>query len=230
MTSKSVHKLQLNANCSASMRVDATFHAKIRRLMKQEMKEHGGDSVLRFDKGLIMPASMQVGEFDRVDLRRGVIDWHTHPAKCQKAGKECTIGLPSPADMANVVVGVGFGTLAHLVYSREGTYVVQVKYKMRALLLRDSMFRKLRERQVGEAFTAVYKEFNKVPHETFRAGKRRKVDGKAMYAAFTRAFYDVADGEGFCVTLFKGDAVPQFRLHYNCGAISAGPGLTATYR
>lgn len=223
---ESLHKLGVGPQCQNYFSVDPDFHRKVRKLMKSAQKEHGGDTIVRFSEGTILPASMQVGQFDRVDLTRGVIDWHTHPGRCINSGKTCTVGLPSPADMANILQGAFHGTLAHMVYSREGTYAVQVKLSQRGRVRSDSVFRARRMHEVNQSFNILYSDFSRTPHETFRAGAHPV---NMSYPSFQKAFMRLADQEGFCVTFFKGDTVPRFKLHFNCSAISAGPGLSATF-
>jgi hypothetical protein len=187
--------------------------------------EHGGDTIIDFSRNVIMPATIQVGKYDKVDLTRGVVDWHTHPAKCMNSDM-CTIGLPSPSDMVNVIIGVSKGTLAHMVYSREGTYVVQVKNAVREKLLYDFSFYKTKSNQVGDAFDNLYDRYGLTPHEKreFRAVRSRK----PSYAGFQKDFMALAKREGMCVQLFKGNTVPKFTLKFNCSVIQGGPGLTAT--
>jgi hypothetical protein len=190
--------------------------------MLNVLKEHGGDVIINFDSNILLPASMQVGEFDRVNLKRGVVDWHTHPAKCMNSDT-CTVGLPSPADMANVIIGVSMGTLAHMVYSREGTYLVQMTNTMRARVMSSGMFKRHKISSVLQAFEKLYKVYNRVPHESFRAMKMKKKP--PTYSEFRTKFISTASTHGFMVKFFRGNTVPKFRLYYNCGAVKAGPGL-----
>ena len=159
--------------CSNIFSVDAKFHKRVRCYVKKTLKEHGGDTVIDFDHNKVLPATMQVGKYDRVDLNRGLVDWHTHPAGCLNRDT-CTIGLPSPADMANVAIGVASGTLAHMVYSREGTYVIQMKYQVRSRLLTDPTYRTAKAKRSSKVFSELYHSMGEESHETYRA-KTKKV-------------------------------------------------------
>lgn len=220
----SVRGLSNKPFCSNTFSVDSKFHRKIRKLMNEAKKEYGGDSRVDFTKGLILPATMQVGGYDKVDLNRGVIDWHTHPNKCLNSSK-CTIGLPSPSDMANVAIGVADGTLAHLIYSREGTYVVQMMYKERAKLFSDLAYRTSKPKSVEAAFNRLFDAMDKTdPH--VGSYRSKSAATQVSYSNFSKQFRELAKAQGFCLQLFKGNAIPKFSLHYNCSALSGGPGLT----
>lgn len=222
MVRKSAKVLSMNARCTKVFTVDGSFHLRVRQLMRDALEEHGGDVIINFDSNIILPASTQVGKYNKVNLRRGVVDWHTHPGRCL-SDSVCTIGLPSPADMANIVIGVSMGTLAHMVYSREGTYLVQMTNSMRARVLASPSFQKAKINQVLQAFEHLYQVFNKVPHETFHAVKSVPVP----YSVFRRKFIELGVRHGFNIKFFRGNTVPKFRLFYNCEATKAGPGLVA---
>jgi muramidase (phage lysozyme) len=211
------------AACRIAFNIDPAFHMKVRSFVKTKLKEHGGDTNINFQSGNVTEATMQVGQYDKVELNRGVIDWHTHPAQC-KNKDTCTIGLPSPSDMANVIMGVGVGTMAHMVYSREGTYVIQVKHQLRGRLLQSAGFVKEKANEMNARFISLYNKHNQQPHESF-GGFKSRTTAAGRYKEFTQSFFSLADMHGFCIQLFKGDKVPRFTLHFNCNVTSAGPGL-----
>jgi len=81
-----------------------------------------------------------------------------------------------------------------------------------------------------DLFTMLYRDCNKTPHETFRAKKQQRINSQKSYNLFRERFMHVAAKEGFCVSFFAGNTVPVVKLHYNCTAVKAGPGLSAEFR
>jgi hypothetical protein len=188
--------------------------------------EHGGDTRLNFDSGFILPASEQTGTFANVDLHRGIVDWHTHPDKCLDEDT-CTIGLPSPSDMANVAIGASMGNQAHLVYSREGTYTIQMTQLERRKLLSDAKYAREYPAHVDRVLSKVFRKFGKVPHEKFKGGRMTAAQGKQFYAQFTDEYTAAAEKLGFIMKLFPGDMVPVVNIDYQCG--SAGSDLKIVF-
>jgi hypothetical protein len=218
--------LSMDSKCQTLFKLDQKFHHEIRNIMRTVEKEHGGDTILDFDNGVILKASVQKGDYDRVDLRRGVIDWHTHPGKCIHSGKTCTIGLPSPADMGNVVTGIGYGTLAHMIFSREGTYVVMMSRSKRQRIMRDSMYRLRCVNDALIGFGSIYKHIERTPHQSHAYRSKKKVP--ISYTSFKVQFMAVARDQGFIVMFFEGNTIPEFVVDHHCSALSGGPGLSWT--
>jgi hypothetical protein len=216
--------LSQNSNCQTLFKLDAKFHHEIRNIMRTVKKEHGGDTILDFDSGIILKASVQTGEYDKVDLRRGVIDWHTHPGQCINSGKTCTIGLPSPADMGNVIAGIGYGTLAHMIFSREGTYVVKMIKSKRQRIMRDRGYRMQCMHDAIAVFDTLYKQVDRTPHES--SYKAQQARHPVSYSAFKTKFMAIARDHGFLVLFFNGDTIPTFVVDHHCSAVAAGPGLS----
>jgi hypothetical protein len=196
--------------------IKSEFFKHIRELVKTMLVEHGGDSNISFDSGLIARSTIQVGKYDRVDLKRGVVDWHMHPDKCLD-DSTCTIGLPSPMDLSSVVVGAALGNLAHILFSREGTYVIQLEAPVRRELHGDKEEAKFFSQYVGVAFEKWFKTTGKSLFEG--------PPGKG-YAALQRKYIAHAKKLGFSVRFFKGNKIPKFKMKYNCALKQGGPGMT----
>jgi len=177
--------------------------------------EYGGDSIVDFTDGIVYPSTTQNGTFNSVDLQRGLVDWHTHPATCRKVN-ECTMGLPSPADLVNVLQGAALGTLCHLLYSREGTYVIQVTAPVRRALVAAGGTSQSQSRTIMTEFTALFKKFNS-----------KQTMSAVQYESLCHAYIARARREGVYMKLFKGDTIPRFDMKYNCEFKTAGPGLSA---
>lgn len=202
--------------CHNGFRVCRLFHAKIRKAMRNSKVEHGGDSHLNFDTGFIMPASEQTGSFANVDLHRGIVDWHTHPDTCLR-DDTCTIGLPSPSDMANVAIGARMGNQAHMVYSREGTYTIQLQPLERRKMMGDANYARKFPEHVNSVLLKVFAKYGRIPLEKFKDGKMTAAQGKRFYSEFTDEYTVEAEKLGFIVKLFPGDAVPVINIDYQCG-------------
>lgn len=190
----------------AVFRLDPAFHATSRRAV-QEMVEHGGN-VAFGDHGdasppdspstsTLHPGDTTTGGYNFIKMPRGLIDWHSHPNRCRDADT-CAVGLPSPADLKNIAIGAVFGTQGHLVYSDEGTYLVQ---------LHPETLSKLREDPCNmELFAcAVDKICVYLHHDHIR-------NKKQSYTGYQRKWFPVVRALGFNVRLFPGDAPPEIPL------------------
>src|SRR3954464_5109941 len=102
-------------DCSGKFRFDKKFHLR-NRAYTQQMVEYGGDAALDYNSFIISEKEVTSGKYDRVKIPHGIIDWHSHPAKCEK--HSCTIGLPSPADLGNIYDSTLRDAEYHLVYSK----------------------------------------------------------------------------------------------------------------
>ena len=59
--------------------------------------------------------------------------WHTHPKICYTK-YECYIGWPSGTDMSNIIYKYTEGSVAHLVFTIEGIYLIQLTSEMMILI------------------------------------------------------------------------------------------------
>ena len=191
------------------------LHKKARQYMRTGRQEYGGNTVVDFKNKIIRSnGKVSVGHFTGIDMPRGVVEWHSHPATCQRS---CTVGLPSPLDMSSIAKGAVRGTLAHIVYAKEGTYVVRMRSDMResfqqfghhvsGVLFADECMQRF-----DQFFASVSKALvSTINNRT-----------SATYAKVRQKFIKFAAKQGFSVLFFKGATRPSFRLVYDCGAHSA---------
>jgi hypothetical protein len=190
---------------------------KNRKTMQTGAVEHGGDSHLDFRTGFIMEATEQTGDFASVDLTRGIVDWHTHPATC-KSKNMCTIGLPSPADLANVAIGATMGNQAHMVYSLEGTYVIQLDGLEIRKLLSDGQYARDRPDEVNRQMGKIFAKYSSLPPGERSADKPMSdISARDYYKRFSREYIRRAKELGFVVRLFPGDTIPKISISFACG-------------
>ena len=109
-------------HCAVEFKVDHETHMKHRGFVQQK-KEFGGSLKFNFRTRKLTEGHVDSGAYNNISMSRGGVDWHSHPSHCLN-DKTCALGLPSPMDLQNITLGVLFGTVAHMVYSREGTYLV----------------------------------------------------------------------------------------------------------
>ena len=208
--------VSVNPACSGMFSIHPAFHTRIRKMVRDGSNEFGGDSIVDFREGIVYPSSTQSGTFNSVDLKRGLVDWHTHPATCRKVD-QCTIGLPSPSDLVNVLKGASIGTMCHLLYSREGTYVIQVREDVRQGLLK-----------MGRVSPSTCSDTTARFHALFKQHNSSKAMSDAQYDKLSREYISLASRIGIRMSLHRGDSIPRFTLKYNCSFTKAGPGLNAT--
>jgi hypothetical protein len=119
-----------SADVPAVAVVERSTHDTIRGHVLTSQSEAGGPFafVVRPSDGQLelrsLDAKKAAGKFSRIDIARGVVEFHTHPATCK--GDTCTVPLPSAPDMVNILVGYRDGVQAHLLYCQDGVYVIQV--------------------------------------------------------------------------------------------------------
>ena len=202
-------------HCSGLFTVCPQLHKKARQYMRTGKHEYGGNTVVDFKKRVIRSnGKVTAGHFTGIDMPRGVVEWHSHPATCQKSNNECTIGLPSPLDMSSIAKGAARGTLAHIVYAKEGTYVIRVRSDMR------ESFQQFGHRISGMVFADECMQ----RFEQFFASVNRALvttlhnRTSATYAKVRQQFIKFAAKQGFSVLFFKGATRPKFRLTYDCTA------------
>lgn len=195
-------------NCSHEFTVDTKLHARLVHLMSTGKVEYGGNTVVhQSDRNCTLTLGEMVqGQFDHVDLPRGIVDWHTHPRTC-RARNDCTVGLPSPSDMENVVLGHAMGNLAHMVYSSEGVYV---------LMLRPSIKSNIRERSNISALSVskqVRADFDVLFKQIERDSKRYPTGiPLELYTKWKGQWYD-ASTKVFTVSFFSYHTIPRFMVH-----------------
>lgn len=216
--------------CGRTFAVDVNFFRRAREFVRTGTGEVGGDAIVDFESGLIAGNTTQRGGFDRVDLQRGLVDWHTHPATCRhdRGGrKECTIGAPSPSDFANIVTGASRGTLAHLLFSREGTYMVRVADDERARLIARPGDVAAAVRRARDRTKALFDAFD-AQTNAYEAKHGKEMTGEVAqraYDRFRQSLFRLARELKFVVEFFPGAERPRFALRYHCDAAVGMGGL-----
>jgi hypothetical protein len=143
--------------------IDPDFHADCAKGVKHP-REFGGIPLLNPLTRTIELGGKKVNskQYAGIDMDRGVVEWHSHPAPCH--GNECAIALPSPRDIINVMAGSLDGVQAHMVYCNDGVYTIKVGA---ALLqkMRSGGVCTLRKEQcrVATALTALHNRYAESP-------------------------------------------------------------------
>lgn len=195
--------------CSRKFVVDEETHAENRGYTRDK-KEHGGSMWIDFATGTVHNSRVGLGRYNRIEMDRGVVDWHSHPGKCLNDDM-CALGLPSPQDIHNVIVGSLFGTKAHMVYAKEGTYLVQIDPALLEHMAMDEAFRKQKQEEIYYALEDLHKDF--IAHPSL------------SYAAYREKWLDKARSLGISVHFFKKDERPNFDLIYACEAEKCGKAM-----
>lgn len=177
-------------------RVSPETHARNRAAVRDK-KEHGGNFYLDITRGLLHGALQDSGQYNRVQMSRGLVDWHSHPMHCAD-DDTCALGIPSPDDIQNVVLGALYKSLGHLVYAKEGTYLIQVSPDLVRRLICD--YPRLQQ------FLADLRTVSDTIHATFL---KKRFAYKHYIEVWLRAMRKC----GLTVRLFKSGAVPKFRVY-----------------
>jgi hypothetical protein len=187
--------------CQSKFAIENNFHQKNRKATYASF-EHGGNVILDYDNYEILPGQKETGGYNYVQMPRGIVDWHSHPRKCKNKNM-CAVGLPSPADMTNIVLGILHGSQAHLVYSAEGTYSVRLK---------PSLIKKI------EFSPRKIKAFCFYVNSALEDLHRKFVDTEQKYAEYRNAWLKESKKLGFIVEFFPKDTKPVLFLKYHCSA------------
>lgn len=188
--------------CNAVFMLDKQTHAENRDFTRR-MREYGGNLAFDMKTKTLCRGDIDHGKYNGIQMSRGVVDWHSHPARCLN-NDTCAIGLPSPADLKNIMVGALFGTSAHLVYAKEGTYLVQVRASTLRKLQHDDREHTLLQRELH----AIEKTFDAL-HDKF-------VNSNMKYPQYIVLWMKAARKHHFNARLFKGDTLPRVHVYYDC--------------
>jgi hypothetical protein len=164
------------------------------------MVEHGGNFVLNFANRTLYEGTEATGKYNQIDMVRGVVDFHTHPRQCLN-DNTCAVGIPSPADINNIMLGAIYGTMGHLVYSREGTYLIQISPRLLEAIQCDAT-------RLDQANAAMERASDDL-HAEFL--KRR-----FPYKSYIQRWLSLMRRMGLKVRLFKLNTVPRFRVSFDC--------------
>lgn len=195
-------------DCFSKLQVDQQCFERLQSWVKNSKVEIGGNFKIDFKKGSMKIGEVVPGEFDSVALRRGLIDWHLHPATCMEINKDeekCTLPVPSTHDLTNVLTGASMGTVAHFLFVVHGSFVIIAGEKVLA-------------------------EFHKNKHTFIERMNNRLLLLKKhtvtqgwtlnqISVRFLRAIQDI----GFDVQFFKKKVRPGCELSYKCFLNSSKP-------
>ena len=126
--------IQNQGKCSMNIVITSDLMKKIYDTYIQKNYEYGGimgvKSINENNYILGLAAITKGSEKDfEVKTPNYYITWHTHPFICYVKNL-CYIGWPSGTDMGLIVSGYETGQIAHVLFSNEGTYVLQLSPQM----------------------------------------------------------------------------------------------------
>jgi hypothetical protein len=200
--------------CTAVFYLDRAFHLSNRDKLNDQV-EHGGVAEIDWKQNKIgarVNGELK-GGYDYIDLKRGLIDWHSHPNKC-KSRDVCALGLPSPSDMRNVFVGIISGSLGHLVYGKEGTYVIQLEPNWLKRVGQNLKHDRVKLRQAAEEVERIFVgAYDQYMNSNVQMG----------YTAYRQLWLKTCKSSRFRVTFFAGDRLPYFRSCFRCNLRNGPP-------
>ena len=156
----------LSHHNSMKVRINPRTHANNERLVRDEMVEYGGIMDLTGEREVGYKGQPRKGVYNNVDVPKGLVQFHTHPAGCQKV--VCTMGVPSIEDLLGFANAVIRGdTLIHVLYSREGTYVIMLQPEVRRILSANNSAILQPWLDIVEESLAKYKVTHPVTYHTY---------------------------------------------------------------
>ena len=108
-------------------------------------------------------------------------------------------------DMVNIVLGAMHGTKAHLVYSHEGTYLVQVRAEILEELRKNPCYFQMYEERIKSILEKLHQEF-------LDANLRQ-------YRKYIQEWLATSERLGSTVQLFPTNMCPEIPLTYDCDLV-----------
>lgn len=106
------------------VRIDPELHNFIEQLTNRPY-EVGGTFKLSKDHTTFLLDTATTGQFARVQIPKGIVQFHTHTSTCRD--KLCTLGIPSVQDLVEFTRAFMRGdALIHCLYSIDGCYCISV--------------------------------------------------------------------------------------------------------
>lgn len=187
-------------SCQQLFRVSQEMQQTARKAVNA-MTEFGGDVKVDFAKGVLHEGNTVTDDkYAGIQFTRSLVEWHSHPAKCTET--ECAISLPSPRDVVNVLSGAVYGVQAHIVYSKEGAYVIQVSKELRektTAQLPCSL--RVEACRVAAALNSLHEEF---------------MTKKIPYTVYQRRWMTTTQKLGFLTSLTPNGTRPEVVIDFDC--------------
>lgn len=215
--------------CPAVVVVEHDSHERLKMHALRGSKETGGPFLFQRSETtggweLRFAETPAQGQFAKVDIPRGVVECHTHPATCSR--NTCTVALPSAPDMVNIVIGVRDGVQAHLLYCADGVYVIRVSDALRKVAeAGDPRGICVLQRTVCEincVLNDVMNEYTKQA-ESDTMGPEGSAKQQQLYRVHQQRWLDAARRLGFDITLVPYDQQPRVPVHAPCAVAANGP-------
>lgn len=212
MGSRSRKREQFRSVCEGNtlIEMDPELHMQNRRYVHEMMTEYGGSLTLRLDSdthGTLTKERSHKGAYASVELADdNLIDYHTHPSRCLNENK-CTVPVPSPADVVNAVAKFKQGSLAHLIYVSNGTYLIRpcLVSGVFAETTRSKNGLQTFLKQVNEEFERLYQWYDV-----------NEALGKITTSDYQEKFLEALPAYGLLGDFFKHNDVPKFKIPLSC--------------
>ncbi len=185
--------------CTKIFKLDPAFHTRYRANTKKLM-EFGTNTLIDFDRLLILPAEETTGGYNNINLIRGIVDCHTHPQPCLN-DNSCALGLGSPSDIVNIVLGALSGTQCHILFSAEGTYLLSVP---------EAICSSLRESKDN------IKKFCHSIRSNLETLHQQYVHSRTRYQNYQKTWMNLVRQFGFIVKFFPKDKPPRIPINFDC--------------
>ncbi len=145
------------------VQVNAATHAKLMRLVDEPV-EYGGALKIDENKQLIIERFHTISKYDEVPIPPGFVQFHTHPRACDFKLKKCTLSIPSGADLVGFAKAFANGdTIAHLIYTRDGVYIIMLDGMCSQRVRTDPIFRDHMLRGATRIFTEAIRQVRQNP-------------------------------------------------------------------
>jgi len=123
------------------IQVDPEIHQRNENYV-HDMVEHGGTLKMNNNHTLFIHDFVTSGNYTSVPIPPGIVQFHSHPSKCND--NICAMSVPSVSDL----IGFAKATLndetkLHMIYTKDGTYVMMLSQHFKKVLQSDKNFARL---------------------------------------------------------------------------------------
>jgi hypothetical protein len=152
---------------------------KINEINKNLFKPYEISGVIQFNsKNEVVGVSTNKGDADSVYTPNNVINFHTHPISAYKQG-ETVWGWPSGEDIRESIKFGLSGNKAHIVFSVEGLYIIQVN---------SCILKKLKEFKKYMTTSAFIKSYFQTKNEGNTEKNMQNLEAESMYNPASPAY------------------------------------------
>ena len=166
-------------------------------MYKQLTRKHEVGGYFKLNGNRLIPVYSSSGNSNSINMNNSSkFLFHSHPGRCVDK-KNCSLGMPSSTDMAQIVQASSEGNIVHFVVAHEGLYLVQVRCDLVQTFNQNP--------QIKEQIKNEFKQF-----------QNQFSNSSESYDNFINNWIQFANQNGFHVLYYPHGSALQFELNPPC--------------